>query len=146
MLRLKGASRRLFRPARFFCSSSNPPSVSLFSDKVEGSGPTGIAQDAVGRAAPCSTSDGELQLRKDVKLMGTILGDCIKTTSNSGVFEKVEKMRSLTKAWRDDQGNQVDLSAVVDEVSTFSNADIHATARAFNHFLRLANSAESHQR
>ncbi|GMI30469.1 hypothetical protein TrRE_jg8494, partial [Triparma retinervis] len=77
------------------------------------------------------------------KTMGAILGSSIRSTAGTAVFNQVEQLRSLTKAWREGSGS---LSDVQREVRKFTNQDLLTNARAFAHFLRLANVAESHHR
>ena len=75
--------------------------------------------------------------------MGAILGSSIRSTAGNAVFNQVEQLRSLTKAWREGSGS---LSDVQREVRKFTNHDLLKNSRAFAHFLRLANVAESHHR
>ncbi|MEN8162850.1 MAG: phosphoenolpyruvate carboxylase [Acidobacteriota bacterium] len=90
------------------------------------------------------TEDTLSPLRKDVRLLGTILGDVLKHQEGHEVYELVERVRMLSKAARSgDQKADDELNAVFRKLST---EDAHRVARAFAHFLALANIAEQYHR
>lgn len=81
-----------------------------------------------------------------MKLLGQSLGQVIRAgASGEKTFATVEEMRSLAKEWRAD-GNAAKFDALVDLSKGLSSETIRETARAFTHFLALANDAETHHR
>jgi len=90
------------------------------------------------------TADTLSPLREDVRLLGSILGDVLKHQEGQAVYELVERVRALSKAARTgDRKADDDLNAIFRNLST---EDAHRVARAFAHFLALANIAEQHHR
>ncbi|MCK5378580.1 MAG: phosphoenolpyruvate carboxylase, partial [Acidobacteria bacterium] len=83
-------------------------------------------------------------LREDVRLLGAILGDVLKDQEGQTVYELVERVRALSKAARNGDGKaDDDLNAIFRNLPT---EEAHRVARAFAHFLALANIAEQHHR
>jgi phosphoenolpyruvate carboxylase len=81
-----------------------------------------------------------------VKLLGQSLGQVIRAgASGEKTFATVEEMRGLAKAWRAD-GDAAHFDALVGLAKGLSSECIRETARAFTHFLALANDAETHHR
>ena len=82
-------------------------------------------------------------LRRNVNLLGTLLGDTIREHKGQEFFEKIEAVRQLSKAARNDKNRQKEahqsLLAVLKELS---DDELVPVARAFSHFLNLANIAE----
>ncbi len=90
------------------------------------------------------TEDTLSPLREDVRLLGAILGDVLKDQEGHAVYELVERVRTLSKAARNgDAKADDDLNAIFRNLPT---EDAHRVARAFAHFLALANIAEQHHR
>ncbi|KAL7541326.1 hypothetical protein ACHAXR_010813 [Thalassiosira sp. AJA248-18] len=91
-------------------------------------------------------------LRSDVRTMGTLLGDAIALHHGEEVLDKVEKMRHMAKASRSTTNNsgsglsEERLAPMVDFVGQLSANELVIIARAFAHFLGVANAAEAHQR
>eukprot|EP00501_MAST-03F_sp_TOSAG23-6_P002688 GSMAST32.ASY1.ANO1.2836.1 assembled CDS len=98
---------------------------------------------------PCRqfTTAPHEDLRKNIKFLGWALGTCIRDESKAA-YDTVEKLRGLAKEWRlekKDQKNEK-LNEIITISSSLSPGAIHKVARAFTHFLALANSAEAHHR
>jgi phosphoenolpyruvate carboxylase len=83
-------------------------------------------------------------LRKDVRLLGALLGDTLREQEGEALFETVERVRTFSKGAR--SGNEDDSRALADLLSALHTQDALTVARAFSHFLSLANIAEQHHR
>ncbi len=83
----------------------------------------------------------DARLRKDVRLLGALLGDVMAQDRGSSFLARIERIRELAKAARSDQAGWADLSHYLAAIPT---AEIPNVARAFNQFLNLANIAEQH--
>jgi phosphoenolpyruvate carboxylase len=93
--------------------------------------------------------DKNAPLRGDIRTMGSMLGKIIVEHEGEDIYEKIETMRKLAKAWRGDEGpdrNQTNLSELGSFASKLTDAEIFKVSRAFNHFLAIANAAEAHHR
>jgi phosphoenolpyruvate carboxylase len=88
--------------------------------------------------------DPHKPLRDDVRLLGELLGETIRTQAGEHVFATVERVRALAKRGR--AGNDGDFRVLADELSRMPVGDALPVARAFAHFLHLANIAEQHHR
>ena len=84
-------------------------------------------------------------LSRDVRMLGNILGNIVRT-SDPGVFDAVEKLREQARSWRSDGGNNANFDQMVKDISSYDTKRLKGVARAFAHFLALANSAENHHR
>src|SRR6185436_1425562 len=89
-------------------------------------------------------SDPHKPLRDDVRLLGELLGDTIRAQAGERIFATVERVRALAKSGR--AGNDADFRELADELSRMDVDDTLPIARAFAHFLHLANIAEQHHR
>src|SRR4051812_8184216 len=76
-------------------------------------------------------------LRDDVRMLGELLGETLRVRGSDGLFETVERVRALAK--RDAHA----LPSILREMPVQSAVPV---ARAFSHFLTLANIAEQHHR
>eukprot|EP00815_Leptocylindrus_aporus_P000387 CAMPEP_0116071930 /NCGR_PEP_ID=MMETSP0322-20121206/14135_1 /TAXON_ID=163516 /ORGANISM="Leptocylindrus danicus var. apora, Strain B651" /LENGTH=973 /DNA_ID=CAMNT_0003560497 /DNA_START=352 /DNA_END=3269 /DNA_ORIENTATION=+ len=88
-------------------------------------------------------------LRADVKAMGSMLGRIISTTTTSttsNTFDSVERLRLLAKEWRENGKDDGTFAQMAEYAASLSNEEIQSVARAFTHFLALANTAEAHHR
>jgi len=90
------------------------------------------------------TLDPHKPLRDDVRLLGELLGDVLKRHAGNELFAIVERVRGLAKSGR--AGHEEDFRLLADELGRMSSDDALAIARAFPHFLHLANIAEQHHR
>ncbi len=90
-----------------------------------------------------TSSDPHAALRNDVRRLGAILGDILTEHGSSDLFDDVEAIRQATKAARADDTS---LDAVIDRIAAMPLDRARDVARAFAHFLTLANIAEQHHR
>ena len=89
-------------------------------------------------------SDPHQPLRDDVRLLGELLGDTIRRHSGDALFDTIERMRGLAKSGR--AGEEHHFRLLAEELADMSHDDATVVARAFTHFLHLANIAEQHHR
>lgn len=89
-------------------------------------------------------AEGDARLRDDVRLLGGLLGETLISQEGRDLFELVERVRGVTKTARADGGRAADtLSGLL---STLPAGKLLSLARAFSHFLGLANIVEqNHQ-
>jgi phosphoenolpyruvate carboxylase len=89
--------------------------------------------------------DPHRPLRGDVRLLGKLLGETLRTHGGTGLFETVERVRMLSKASRahGEEGKFTELASLLSQLPVESATPL---ARAFAHFLNLANVAEQHHR
>jgi phosphoenolpyruvate carboxylase len=83
-------------------------------------------------------------LRDDVRLLGELLGDTLRAGGGTELFETVERVRALSKSGR--AGHDEDFDALAADLARLPVAAALPVARAFAHFLNLANIAEQHHR
>ena len=88
--------------------------------------------------------DPHQPLRDDVRLLGELLGDTIRRHSGDALFDTIERMRGLAKSGR--AGEEQHFRLLAEELADMSHDDATVVARAFTHFLHLANIAEQHHR
>jgi len=89
-------------------------------------------------------ADPHKPLRDDVRLLGELLGNTVRAHAGEAIFATVERVRALAKSAR--TGNDADFRVLADELSRVDVDDALPIARAFAHFLHLANIAEQHHR
>ncbi|HXG90627.1 MAG TPA: phosphoenolpyruvate carboxylase [Vicinamibacterales bacterium] len=90
------------------------------------------------------TTDPHQSLRDDVRLLGELLGETLKRHAGERLFAIVERVRALAKSGR--AGHDDDFRVLASELEHMSLDDALPIARAFTHFLHLANIAEQHHR
>ncbi|MBA2306204.1 MAG: phosphoenolpyruvate carboxylase [Acidobacteria bacterium] len=83
-------------------------------------------------------------LRDDIRLLGELLGETLRTLEGDELFRTVERVRALSKGAR--AGVDGDFEMLSAELSTMPVEAALPVARAFSHFLHLANIAEQHHR
>lgn len=84
--------------------------------------------------------DKSLPLRKDIKLLGRILGEVLKETESLKFYNQVEELRVLaTKARSGNKSSYLKLQKKIESQSFETQEKI---AKAFTEFLRLSNLAE----
>ena len=83
-------------------------------------------------------------LRDDVHLLGDLLGQTLRAQDGSELFEMVERVRALAKSGR--AGNAEDFDRLAELLAALPTSEALPVARAFAHFLSLANVAEQHHR
>jgi phosphoenolpyruvate carboxylase len=90
------------------------------------------------------TADPHKPLRDDVRLLGGLLGEVIRAEEGDAIFDTVERVRALAKSAR--AGSDADFDELASELSRLPVEAALPVARAFSHFLNLANIAEQHHR
>src|SRR5438046_3124420 len=83
-------------------------------------------------------------LRDDVHLLGDILGETLRERAGDDLLRTVERVRALAKARR--QHGHTGVDELGELLRSMPVADAVPVARAFSHFLTLANIAEQHHR
>ena len=82
-------------------------------------------------------------LRDDVRLLGELLGDVLRRHEGEIVYQTVERVRGVAKDVRAGSGT---FQSLADELASMDVDLALPVARAFAHFLNLANIAEQHHR
>src|SRR5262245_5810701 len=90
-----------------------------------------------------SEPDPHKPLRQDVRLLGELLGETLRVHEGASLLETVEQVRALAKRARADGGDFRELATRLGELPVDAAIPL---ARAFTHFLNLANVAEQHHR
>jgi phosphoenolpyruvate carboxylase len=90
-----------------------------------------------------STLDPHKPLRQDVRLLGELLGDTLRERGGQQLFDAVEHVRTLAKATHAGERPLADLAERLGALPVGAAIPL---ARAFTHFLNLANVAEQHHR
>ena len=88
--------------------------------------------------------DPHKPLREDVRLLGEVLGDTLRAREGDALLGLVEEVRGLAK--RAHGGDPAAFEELADRLSDLPMAAAVPIARAFAHFLTLANIAEQHHR
>ncbi|HEX7421988.1 MAG TPA: phosphoenolpyruvate carboxylase [Thermoanaerobaculia bacterium] len=83
-------------------------------------------------------------LRDDIHLLGDLHGQTLKEQQGPQLFELVERVRALAKSGR--AGNAADFDELSRVLASAPAEEALPAARAFAHFLNLANIAEQHHR
>jgi phosphoenolpyruvate carboxylase len=89
-------------------------------------------------------TDPHKGLRDDVRFLGELLGETLRAGEGNALFETVERVRRLSKEAR--AGSDEDFEALAAELTHLTVDTAVPVARAFAHFLNLANIAEQHHR
>jgi len=84
------------------------------------------------------------RLRDDVRLLGDLLGEILRGQEGNDLYALVEKVRALAKRAR--SGNAEDAEALRALLAALDTGQAMPLARAFAHFLALANIAEQHHK
>lgn len=90
------------------------------------------------------SEDPHAPLRGDVRLLGSLLGDTLREQGGDTLFRRVEQVRNLSKLARQKDGEAEEELASL--LASLPIEDAVSVARAFAHFLALANIAEQHHR
>ncbi len=90
------------------------------------------------------TPDSLTALRDDVRLLGNLLGETLRQQEGEQVFATVERVRALSKSGR--AGSAADFDELERVLVELPLDRALTVARAFAHFLMLANIAEQHHR
>ncbi|MBA3639787.1 MAG: phosphoenolpyruvate carboxylase [Acidobacteria bacterium] len=89
-------------------------------------------------------NDPHKPLRDDVRLLGELLGDTLRTLEGESIYQIVEQVRATAKAARD--GDEDAFRHLAEDLASLPLDAAVPVARAFAHFLNLANIAEQHHR
>ncbi len=83
----------------------------------------------------------EQPLRRDIRLLGRVLGDTVRQQQGEAVFETVERIRQISIQFRRDHDDaaRCELEALLNSLSPEKTIEI---VRAFSYFSHLANIAE----
>lgn len=90
------------------------------------------------------TRDLHAPLRENVRLLGEILGETLRDQRGAAFYQRVEQIRQLAVAGR--AGGDVDITGLRAHLRDLDDAELLGVARAFSHFLNLANLAEQQHR
>jgi len=90
------------------------------------------------------SDDPHKPLREDVRLLGTLLGRALHLHEGDALLRTVERVRALAKAARG--GDRTGFETLTTELAAMPVDAALPVARAFAHFLNLANIAEQHHR
>jgi len=85
-----------------------------------------------------------MSLRDDVRLLGELLGQVLRHHESPELLALVESVRALSKSAH--AGNDADFDTLADRLRDLPIGQAFRVARAFAHFLTLANIAEQHHR
>lgn len=85
------------------------------------------------------------QLSEDIHVLGNVLGRVIRQQAGIGAFDRVERVRALTKERRNDPGADVD-AHIAKLVEGYSLSEAEEVARAFTMYFELINLAEENER
>lgn len=96
-------------------------------------------------ATELRTNDSNLPLRRDVKLLGNMLGEVLKNHGGSELFDTVENIRHMTKSLRTRYDEKTYL-ALKQEISNLSGPMRIQVIRAFSMYFHLINAAEQNHR
>lgn len=83
-------------------------------------------------------------LRDDVRLLGDLLGQCLRQQAGEELYQTIETIRQASVATRGEEGAA--LSSLRDLLSPLNDDTLLEVARAFSQFLNLSNIAEQHHR
>jgi phosphoenolpyruvate carboxylase len=89
-------------------------------------------------------TDPHKPLRQDVRLLGELLGETLREQEGARLLETVERVRSVAKTSRARADR--DFQTLATELGRLPVDAAIPLARAFTHFLNLANVAEQHHR
>jgi phosphoenolpyruvate carboxylase len=91
------------------------------------------------------STDPHQPLRDDVRLLGELLGLALREHEGEPLFQSVERVRETAKRARR-SGHDADFDHVAELLREMPIGSARTVARAFAHFLHLANIAEQHHR
>ena len=90
-------------------------------------------------------NNSSLPLRRDVKLLGNILGEILINHGGSALFDKVEKIRLMCKTLREHFDQSI-YDALKEEISSLDAPMRKQVIRAFSMYFHLINAAELNHR
>ncbi|MCG8392660.1 MAG: phosphoenolpyruvate carboxylase, partial [Pseudomonadales bacterium] len=83
-------------------------------------------------------------LRDNVRLLGDLLGECLRQQAGEAMFDTIERIRQASVATRGDAGASLD--SLRELLSPLDDDTLLDVARAFSQFLNLSNIAEQRHR
>ncbi len=83
-------------------------------------------------------------LRDDIRLLGGLLGEVIRTQAGEETFGREEEVRALGKAFR--TGDTLAGDRLADVVATTADEELRVLTRAFTNYFQLINLAEDNER
>ena len=92
------------------------------------------------------SEDPHKPLRDDVRLLGSLLGETLRSQEGVPLFERVERVRALSKRSRHGASGEDHFETLASELQAMPTEAAVPIARSFAHFLNLANIAEQHHR
>ena len=101
----------------------------------------GIMKNASAPSTAKRSKDNERPLVEDIRLLGRILGDEIRDQDGVAAFDLIEKIRTLSVAFRRDADQEAD-KALKKLLKGLSGDQTVSVIRAFTYFSHLANLAE----
>jgi phosphoenolpyruvate carboxylase len=101
-------------------------------------------RDTVDGRMDTAAADPHEPLRDDVRELGEMLGDTLRARGGPALLDLVEEVRALSKQGRAGQPGTFEKLAAL--LRTLPVSTAVPVARAFSHFLTLANIAEQHHR
>lgn len=90
------------------------------------------------------TSDSDLPLRENVRLLGRILGKTIQAQVGVDLYNQVEKIRQLSK--KAYKGDSHSLKRLLETLDSLNPDEILVVVRSFSYFLNLVNICENMHR
>lgn len=91
-----------------------------------------------------ANTDKHSPLRDDIRLLGSMLGNTLRDQEGEAFYQHVESIRQLSKEARG--GNAQAQQELFEQLAALPAEEARQVARAFTHFLGLANIAEQHHR
>ena len=87
----------------------------------------------------------KIELSSTIHLLGEILGSVIKKQENTAIFDKIEKIRTLSKNSRgSNEGlNKQSFKKLKNQISNLTSTETLIIAKSFSRFLDFSNIAES---
>jgi phosphoenolpyruvate carboxylase len=96
-------------------------------------------------AAELKMNDSSLPLRRDVKLLGKMLGEILVNHSGPELYDKVEKIRLMCKTLRQHFDKEI-YNALKEEIAALNSPMRKQVIRAFSMYFHLINVAEQNHR
>ena len=100
-----------------------------------------VSPERPAAAAQAPSQNAERPLVEDIRLLGRILGDVIREQEGADAFERIERIRKLSVAFRR-HGDAVANRAMKRLLKGLSDVQAIGVIRAFTYFSHLANLAE----
>ncbi len=102
-------------------------------------------QRPVRRRRARAETEGDAELKEDIRLLGRILGDTLREQQGEAMFDVVERVRQIAVRFRRDRDPQA-RAELVRMLDGLELEQAISVVRAFSYFSHLANLAEDHER